>query len=128
MASGSGTRQRQQTLSARFNDQEAEAIRQMADRAGMPVASFLRAAALNQSPGGVMGGAMGRAMGRATRRPTVSHAVAARLLGELGRIAEVLRAAATAGMVDLDNPHIAAALRDLAEMRTVCFQAMGRQP
>lgn len=120
MASGSGTRQRQQTLSARFNDQEAEAIRQMADRAGVPVASFLRTAALNQSPGG--------ALGRATRRPTVSHAVAARLLGELGRIAETLRAASTAGMVDLDNPHIAAALRDLAEMRTVCFQAMGRQP
>jgi hypothetical protein len=28
----------------------------------------------------------------------------------------------------MDNPHIAAALRDLAEMRTVCFLAMGRQP
>lgn len=116
MASGSGTRQRQQTLSARFNDQEAEAIRQMADRAGVPVASFLRSAALNVP------------LPAAVRRPTVSHEVAARLLGELGRIAETLRAASTAGMVDLDNPHIAAALRDLAEMRTVCFLAMGRQP
>ncbi len=116
MASGSESRQRQQTLSARFNEQEAEAIRQMADRAGVPVASFIRAATLNVP------------LPQAVRRPTVSHETAARLLGELGRIAETLRAASSAGAVDLDNPHIAAALRDLAEMRTVCFQAMGRQP
>lgn len=116
MASGSDTRQRQTTLSARFNGEEAEAIRQMADRAGVPVASIIRSATLNLPLTG------------SARRPTVSHEVAARLLGELGRIAETLRAASTAGMVDVNNPHIAAALRDLAEMRTVCFQAMGRQP
>lgn len=116
MASGSDTRQRQTTLSARFNDQEAEAIRLMADRAGVPVTSFIRSATLNAP------------LPSAVRRPTVSHEVAARLLGELGRIAETLRAASTAGMVDVNNPHIAAALRDLAEMRSVCFLAMGRQP
>jgi hypothetical protein len=116
MASGSDTRQRQTTLSARFNGEEAEAIREMADRAGVPVASFLRSAALNQP------------LPSAARRPTVSHEVAARVLGELGRIAEALRVAASAGNLDMDNPHIAAALRDLAEMRTVCFLAMGRQP
>lgn len=116
MASGSDTRQRQQTLSARFNDQEAEAIRQMADRAGVPVATFIRSATLNVP------------LPSAARRPTVSHEMAGRLLGELGRIAETLRAASTAGMVDVNNPHIAAALRDLAEMRSVCFLAMGRQP
>ena len=81
MASGSDTRQRRTTLTARFNEQEAEAIRQMADSAGLPVASFLRAAALNRVPV------------RAVRRPTVSHETAARLLGNLGRIAETLRAA-----------------------------------
>lgn len=116
MASGSDTRQRQKTLSARFNEQEAEAIRQMADRAGMPVASFIRCATLNAP------------LPQAARRPTISHEAAARLLGELGRIAETLRAASTAGMVDVNNPHVAAALRDLSEMRSVCFQAMGRQP
>ena len=116
MAHGSDTRQRQTTLSARFNEQEAEAIRQMADRAGVPVASFLRAAALN------------RPVPQAVRRPTVNHQMAARLLGELGRIAETLRAASSAGTVDPSHPHIAAALRDLAEMRTVCFEAMGRRP
>ena len=51
--------------------------------------------------------------------------MAARLRGELGRIAEALSAAATAGNVDPANPHIAAALRNLAEMRTVCFEAIG---
>lgn len=112
MASGSEARQRRTTLSARFNDQEAEAIRLSADRAGLPVASFLRAAALN------------RPLPHAVRRPTVSHQVAARLLGELGRIAEALRA----GKADPADPHIAAALRDLAEMRSVCFEALGRSP
>lgn len=116
MARGSETRQRQTTLSARFNEQEAEAIRQMADRAGVPVASFIRAATLN------------RPLSPAVRRPTVSHEVAARLLGELGRVAETLRSVAAAGQLDLADPRLAAALRDLAEMRAVCFLAMGRQP
>lgn len=116
MASGSDTRQRQTTLTARFNDQEAEAIRLMADRAGVPVASYLRAAALNRS------------LDRAVRRPTVSHETAARLLGNLGRIAETLRAATLAGQLDPAEPTVAAALRDIAEMRTVCFEAMGRAP
>lgn len=114
--SGSDTRQRHETLSARFNSQEAEAIRQMADRAGMPVASLIRTAVLNTKPAS------------ATRRPTVNHTAASRLLGELGRVAEVLRDAALIGQIDVTDPHVAAALRDLAEMRTVCFEAMGREP
>lgn len=116
MASGSDTRQRPVKLTARFNEQEAEAIRQMADRAGVPVASLIRSATLNRVPV------------RAVRRPTVSHETAARLLGNLGRIAETLRAAAQAGQFDPAEPTIAAALRDIAEMRTVCFEAMGRTP
>lgn len=50
--------------------------------------------------------------------------MAARLLGELGRITEALRT----GKADPADPHIAAALRDLAEMRTVYFEALGRAP
>jgi len=114
--SGSDNRQRETTLSARFNDQEADAIRQMADRAGTSMASVIRGAVLNAP------------VTRATRRPTVNHEVAARVLGELGRIAETLRSAAAAGRVSLKDPQVAAAFRDLAEMRTVCFQAMGREP
>ena len=76
--SGSDIRQRGETLSARFNDQEADAVRQMADRAGTSVASVIRYAVLNQP------------IPRATRRPTVNHEMAARVLGELGRVARSL--------------------------------------
>lgn len=114
--SGSDNRQRRETLSARFNSGEAEAIRLKADRAGTSVASLIRTAVLNVPAT------------RATRRPTVNHQMAARVLGELGRIADILRAAAVAGQVDPKDPHVAAAFRDLAEMRTICFLAMGREP
>lgn len=114
--SGSGRRQRQKSLSARFNELEAASIRHVAERAGISVAHLIRERLLDGP------------QPRATRRPTVNHQVAARLLAELGRIAETLRAASTADDGSLNRAHIAAALRDLAEMRTVCFQAMGREP
>jgi hypothetical protein len=116
MSSGTDTRQRGETLSARFNETEADAVRQMADRAGTSVASVIRTAVLNQP------------IPRATRRPTVNHQMAARVLGELGRVAEALREATGAGRADPKDPNVAAAFRDLAEMRTVCFLAMGREP
>jgi hypothetical protein len=48
--------------------------------------------------------------------------------GELGRIAEIFRTASAAGLINPKDPFVAAAYRDLAEMRTVCFLAMGREP
>lgn len=114
--SGSGRRQRQKTLSARFNEQEAAAVRELADRAGTSVAFLIRdRLLLGPQP-------------RAVRRPTVNHEMAARLLGELGRIAETLRAASAADTEHQYRALIAAALRDLAEMRVVCFEALGRTP
>ena len=114
--SGSGRRQRQRTLSARFNEQEASAIRELADRAGTSVATLIRERLLiGPQP-------------RAVRRPKVNHEAAARILGELGRIAETLRAATAADAEHEYRALIAAALRDLAEMRVVCFQALGREP
>lgn len=68
--SGSDKRHRQMMLAARFNTQEAEAVRQLADRAGTSVASVIRHAVLKTPPT------------RATRRPTVNHQMAARLLGD----------------------------------------------
>lgn len=114
--SGSNNRQRRRQLCARFNEQEAAAIRQAAERLGLPLSAYVRSQLLCAPAG------------RAARRPTVSHEAAARLLGELGRIAQVLRQAAEAGDLTPSNPLVAAALRDLAEMRAVCFQAMGRAP
>ena len=109
--SGSDNRQRGTTLSARFNTHEADAIRQLADRAGTSVASLLNA----PTP-------------RATRRPTVNHEAAARVLGELGRIAETLRKATREGRIVAKDPHVSAPFRDLAEMRTVCFLSLRREP
>jgi len=88
----------------------------MAEKAGLNLSAYVRAVLLSAP------------QPRATRRPTVSHEMAARLLGELGRIADVLRRAAEEGDLSPSNPLVAAALRDLAEMRAVCFEAMGRLP
>ena len=77
-------RQRELTLSARFNEREAEAIRQMADHAGASVAAVIPGAVLNAP------------IPRAARRPTLNDKMVARVLGELGRIADILRAAAVA--------------------------------
>lgn len=114
--SGSDKRKRQLTLAARFNEQEAAAIRQVAGKAGVSVAAVIRYAVLNLPPP------------RATRRPTVNHETVARLLGELGRIAETLRKAEEGGQLNPDHPVVAATLRDLAEMRVACFRALGREP
>ena len=114
--SGSHNRKRRKLLSARFNEQEALALRQRADRAGIPLSAYMRSAAL------------GTPEPRAARRPTVNHQLVARLLGELGRIADELHRAAEAGDLTPSNPEVAAAMRDLAEMRAVCLEALGRQP
>lgn len=114
--SGSGRRKRQRTLSARFNEQEAAAVRELADGAGISIAFLIRERLLD--------GPQPRAM----RRPSVNHEAVARVLAELGRIAETLRAASAAGAEHEYRALIAAALRDLAEMRVACFEALGRCP
>ncbi|WP_029032278.1 plasmid mobilization protein [Salinarimonas rosea] len=114
--SGTETRQRKAVLQARFTFAEATAIRINADRAGMSVGAYLRAAVLETEPP------------RATRRPTVNHKAVARLLGELGRVAEAFRQAADAADQRECHALIDAATRDLSELRTVCFEALGREP
>ena len=78
MADGSGseTRKRGAVLQARFTAEEAAGIRARADRAGTSVGSLIRSAVLEGEPV------------RATRRPSVNHQAVARVLGELGRVAE----------------------------------------
>ena len=89
----------------------------MADRAGVSVASLMRSALLDISPP------------RATRRPTINHIVAARLFGELATLADAyIQAADAAPDQGKYDALLSAASRDLAEMRHVWFQAMGREP
>lgn len=113
--SGSNKRKRLHQHSIRFDDREQAAIQARADKAGIPVASMIRNAVFEQTAP------------RAARRPTANHKQVGQLIGTLGTVAETLRTAATSGVIDFENPHIRAALRDLAEMRYVCMQALGRK-
>lgn len=113
---GSETRKRQIVLKSRFNDQEAALVREQATRAGVSVASLIRYAILDQTPL------------RASRQPTVNHELAAQLLGRLGQCATALRQAAEADNQGVHAVLTEAAQRDLAEMRTVLFQVLGREP
>jgi hypothetical protein len=80
--------------------------------AAVPISTFLKCAALNFP------------IPRAARRPTTNHEDVVRLLGELGQLATAFRQAH-----DLADPDAAvAAMRDLAELRLLCFDALGRKP
>jgi len=114
--SGSETRKRSSVLQARFTAAEAAGIRAQADRAGTTVGSLIRSAVLSAEPP------------RATRRPTVNHQAVARVLGELGRVAEAFRQAASAADQRKYHALIDATTRDLSELRTLCFEALGREP
>jgi hypothetical protein len=114
--SGSENRKRQVSLKARFTEAEAALIREQADRAGVSVASIIRHAVLGQTPL------------RAGRQPAVNQELAARLLGKIGQLASALRETPCADQSGKIDARIEAAHRDIAEMRTALFQALGREP
>lgn len=102
---------RDHTLTARFNDLELAAMHDLAAETGMPVATYMRAASLK----------------RALRSGAGNRQDAARILSQLGTIADELRALRAAGL-NPDDPHLKAAWRDLSEMRTACLRALGVEP
>ena len=110
--SGSETRQRQITLKARFTEAEAALIRSRADRAGVSVAALIRFALLNERPL------------RASRRPSLRKQLGAQMLGKLGQIASLLRGVKP-GAAPRETELIAAIQRDVADMRTALFKALG---
>jgi hypothetical protein len=71
---GSDKRQRGKIIAARCLDEEFNAIAAKADKAGLAVAAFMRAAAL------------GDAGPRAQRRPPIDHVALRQILGQSGRI------------------------------------------
>lgn len=110
--SGSETRQRCQRYTVRFTPLEDALICAKANAAGVPVATFLRSTALSFP------------IPRAARRPTSSHEDVALLLGKIGQLATAFRSAAALA----DTQAVETALRDLAELRLLCFSALGRKP
>jgi hypothetical protein len=117
LRSGSETRKRTVLLTARFNQQEAASIRQIADRSGLSIASLMRRALLDTPPP------------RATRRPPADVQAVARLLGQLGKIgSNINQLAKHANAGRYQENSIELALRDLGELRIVCLQALGKEP
>ncbi len=113
--SGSETRKRRVTLSARFNDTEAALVKEQACRAGLPVSALIRNAVLSQKPP------------RKSRMPRLERKTAAQLLGQIGQLAQALRDAADDDQTAPADV-IEAAHRDLADMRSALFEALGREP
>ncbi|WP_274630772.1 plasmid mobilization protein [Arvimicrobium flavum] len=117
MTSGTDTRQRSISLSARFSDEEAALVRDNADQAGVSVASLIRMALLDEP------------RARATRRPAADTTLVARLIRDLGPVADQLRLiAAHPDAKHPDDARLSAALDHLADMSFLCLQAMGRTP
>lgn len=108
--SGSETRQRCQRYTVRFTPLEDALICAKAN--GVQVATFLRSTALSFP------------IPRAARRPTSSHEDVALLLGKIGQLATAFRSASALA----DTQAVETALRDLAELRLLCFSALGRKP
>ena len=114
--SGSEKRQRQIILKARFTEPEAALVQQQADAAGLTVSALIRFALLNQKPP------------KAARKPPAERELVARVIAALGPLACEVRQVKE----KCDDPQfletIDAVQRDLAELRVVLFEALGRQP
>src|SRR5208337_4397028 len=116
MASGSDKRRRSHQSLIRWTDDEFTSITDKADKSGLAVAAFMRAAALG-SPGP-----------RAQRRPPADHKALRQILGELGRIgnninqiARALNSGEKASLPDLQQ-----ALRAYVDIRNRIFDALGK--
>lgn len=95
-----------------FTTMENAVLMTRVEIAAVPISTYLRCAALDFP------------IPRAARRPTSNHEDVVRLLGELGQCASSFRKAAL-----LADPVVAeTAMRDLSELRLLCFDALGRSP
>jgi hypothetical protein len=110
-------RQRQRVFPIRLTDAEHAALVSRAERAGLSVAGLIRLQCLDQPPP------------RAARRPSVELAAVARLLAQVGKvggnvnqIAHALNAGGAPESMVLTH---AAAMSDIAEMKTAIMEALG---
>lgn len=113
-------RQRTATIFARVTPDEKAAFVARADRAGMAAAAFARAALIGESGP------------RAQRRVPVDSAALRQVLGHLGKtgsnLNQIARYLNTGGGADTVLPDIREALDDLARIRSLIYDALGREP
>jgi hypothetical protein len=114
--SGSEKRKCTVTKACRATPEQAAEIDARADAAGLSVSAFLLAAALGTKPP------------RKARVAPVDRRAAAQLLGAIGGLTTALRDAADRADSAESAAVVEAMHRDLAEMRTVLFEALGRSP
>ncbi len=117
---GSEKRKRNKLAHVRLSDEEHALLKSAADKTGLALGAYLRAAALD-SPGP-----------RAARKPPIRRQELVRLLGQIGKLGsnvnQIARALNTGddpyGLVD----DMKAASVEVAEMRAAILQALGRSP
>lgn len=112
-------RQRTRLAKTRLTDAEYALYLDRADKAGMPAAAFLRAAAL------------GDAGPRAQRRVPANAQMLRQVLGHLGKVGSNLNQIARSlnrGRPDDMDEALMAALTDYARMRDMLYDALGKDP
>ncbi|MGE4529220.1 MAG: plasmid mobilization relaxosome protein MobC [Rhodospirillaceae bacterium] len=118
--SKSEKRQRTEMIYARVSKEEKADFLARADKAGLAAAAFLRAAAL-KDPGP-----------RAQKRVPADGQALRQILGHLGKtgsnLNQIARYLHTGGSADVVLPDIRAALSDLARIRGLIYEALGKDP
>jgi len=114
---GSDKRRRLRQSLVRWTDEEFNALAAKADKAGLAVAAFMRAAAL------------GDAGPRAQRRPPADHKALRQILGELGRVGNNLNQIARAlnAGEQAHLPELKDTLRAYLVLRDAIFAALGKK-
>lgn len=113
--SGTDKRQRSRMLTVRFSQEEAELVRQLAERTGLSVGALIRRALLNAPPP------------PSAHRPSVDIAAVDRLLPRLEPIgSNINQHAKHANMGRFDHGEsIRQDLLSFGELRLPCLQAIG---
>jgi Bacterial mobilisation protein (MobC) len=118
MSSGSDKRQRPSQSLVRWTNEEFARVAAKADKAGLAMAAFIRAATL------------GDAGPRAQRRPPADHKALRQILGQLGRIGnninQIARALNTGGQTS--SAELKEARRACQDMRKALLEALGKNP
>lgn len=113
-------RQRTDTIYARVTPAEKAAFLSRADKAGMTAAAFTRAALI------------GEAGPRAQRRMPADATALRQVLGQLGKtgsnLNQIARYLHTGGDTHTVLPDIQEALADLAHLRSVIYDVLGKEP
>jgi hypothetical protein len=119
-ATKSEKRQRTDRLFVRLTPEEKAAFQGRADAAGMASAAFARAVLT------------GKAGPRAQKRIPVHAQTLRQVLGHLGKtgsnLNQIARYLHTGGSADVVMPDVRAALSDLARIRGLIYEALGKDP